>query len=122
MSLPAGIPESLEHAHSYKVLQTAIQKAQESVGYDSLATRTRVQNIFRERFGSDAHAWQLDVTEALLLGLDTLLIAGTGTGKTMPFMMPLLLDQKAKHIVISPLKVLQADQVSSLYNYGPVYT
>lgn len=108
------IPKSLEHTHSYNVLRAAIRKAQESVGYNSLETRTRVQNVFRERFGSDAHTWQLDVTEALLLGLDTLVIAGTGTGKTMPFMMPLLLDQQTKHIVISPLKVLQADQVSLL--------
>jgi len=49
--------------------------------------------------------------EAILLGLDTVVIAGTGAGKTMPFVMPLLLDKKKKAIVISPLKILQADQV-----------
>ena len=32
----------------------------------------------------------------------------------MPFMMPLMLDQKKKALIISPLKILQADQVSQL--------
>ena len=52
------------------------------------------------------------MTEAILLGLDSVVIAGTGAGKTMPFMMPLLLDEKKKVVIISPLKVLQEDQVS----------
>jgi len=47
-----------------------------------------------------------------LLGVDSLVIAGTGTGKTMPFMMPLMLDPKKKALIISPLKILQADQAS----------
>jgi bloom syndrome protein len=38
-------------------------------------------------------------------------IAGTGSGKTMPFMMLLLMDPTKKIIIISPLKVLQLDQV-----------
>ena len=31
--------------------------------------------------------------------------------KTMPFMMPLLFDKNKKVIIVSPLKVLQEDQV-----------
>jgi len=46
-----------------------------------------------------------------LLRLDSVVIVGTGAGKTMPFMMPLLLDRKKKVLIISPLKILQADQV-----------
>jgi ATP-dependent helicase YprA (DUF1998 family) len=49
-----------------------------------------------------------------LLGLDSVVIAGTGAGKTMPFMMPLLLDTNKKVIIVSPLKVLQAHQVHML--------
>jgi ATP-dependent helicase YprA (DUF1998 family) len=45
------------------------------------------------------------------MGLDSIVIAGTGSGKTMPFMMPLLMDPTKKIIIISPLKVLQLDQV-----------
>jgi bloom syndrome protein len=50
--------------------------------------------------------------EAILLGLDTVIIAGTRAGKTIPFMLPLLLHKDKLMIVISPLKVLQQDQVS----------
>ncbi|KAJ7082066.1 P-loop containing nucleoside triphosphate hydrolase protein, partial [Mycena belliarum] len=48
--------------------------------------------------------WQLDVSEAYLLGLDAVVIAGTGAGKTMPFMMPLLLHRDKYSLIISPLK------------------
>ncbi|KAF8168911.1 P-loop containing nucleoside triphosphate hydrolase protein [Pholiota molesta] len=104
--------ESPEWARSYRNLRAAIQKATNENGYDSHATRTRVHQLFRERFGCPPHDWQVDVTEAMLLGLDSIVIAGTGAGKTMPFMMPLLLDLKSKCIIISPLKVLQEDQAS----------
>lgn len=46
-----------------------------------------------------------------MLGLDVLVIAGTGAGKTIPFMMPLLLMREKFSLIISPLKVLQEDQV-----------
>lgn len=112
-------PQTPEHTCSYKNLEITIQKASnsETQQYNSLATRTRIQRIFCKHFGSSAHKWQVDLTEAILLGLDSFVIAGTGAGKTMPFMMPLFLDPKSKCIIISPIKVLQEDQVSfvSLY-------
>jgi ATP-dependent helicase YprA (DUF1998 family) len=55
--------------------------------------------------------WQLDVAEALLLGIDTVVIAGTGSGKTIPFMLLLVLNPEKMVLIISPLKVLQCDQV-----------
>jgi ATP-dependent helicase YprA (DUF1998 family) len=51
------------------------------------------------------------MSEAIILGLNSVVIVGTGAGKTMPFMMPLLLDKVKKVVIVSPLKVLQADQV-----------
>ena len=60
---------------------------------------------------SSPYGWQLDVTEALLLGLDSVVIAGTGSGKTIPFMLPLMLRPNGPLLIISPLKVLQSDQV-----------
>ena len=42
-------------------------------------------------------------------------LAGTGSSKTMPFMLPLLLDKKKKVVILSSLKVLQEDQVSSFF-------
>jgi bloom syndrome protein len=117
-------PESRQEAHnrlrarSYKNLQKARDEAAQKNGYHSETTRGSLRSIFRERFGHDPHEWQLDVAEAILLGLDSVVIAGTGAGKTMPFMMPLLLDKKKKVIIVSPLKVLQADQVRiSLFPY-----
>ncbi|KAI0350269.1 P-loop containing nucleoside triphosphate hydrolase protein [Trametes cingulata] len=62
--------------------------------------------------GMIPHEWQLDVAEALHLGLDCTVIAGTGAGKTIPYLLPLLLPENRKKImaVISPLKALQNDQ------------
>lgn len=62
--------------------------------------------------GLKPYEWQLDA-EALLLRLDLTVIAGTGAGKTIPFILPLLNDPNAKSIVlvILPLKELQTEQV-----------
>ncbi|KAJ3497511.1 hypothetical protein NLJ89_g10341 [Agrocybe chaxingu] len=103
------------HAHfrdrsrSYKNLNTARREAAKAKNYDSEATRATLTRLFRERRGSLPRDWQLDVAEAIILGLDSVVIAGTGAGKTIPFMLPLLLDKKKKVIVISPLKILQED-------------
>ncbi|KAJ3483954.1 hypothetical protein NLJ89_g12020 [Agrocybe chaxingu] len=99
-----------DRARSYKNLNAARREAANTTNYDSATTRATLIRIFRERFGADPRDWQLDVAEAILLGLDSVVIAGTGAGKTIPFMLPLLLDEKKKVVVISPLKVLQEDQ------------
>jgi superfamily II DNA helicase RecQ len=105
-----------QRARSYSNLDKAQTDAKRKNGYNWQQTRNELTSIFREHFGTDPYNWQLDVTEAILLGLDSVVIAGTGAGKTMPFMMPLLLDKKKRVIIISPLKVLQEDQVhNSLY-------
>jgi len=96
------------HNKSYKNLA-------KGSGRSSQKTRSELKRLFRERFGKDLYGWQLDVmAEAIILGLDSVVIAGTGAGKTMPFMMPLLLDKHKKVIIISPLKVLQADQIRTV--------
>ncbi len=70
--------------------------------------------VFRFKKAVDprsAYDWQLVVAEAMLVGLDTVLIMGTGAGKMILFMLPLLMDQQKKVLVVLPLKVLQDDQV-----------
>ncbi|KAH6904392.1 hypothetical protein BKA70DRAFT_1059674, partial [Coprinopsis sp. MPI-PUGE-AT-0042] len=52
--------------------------------YDSKKTRDDIERLFEERFGKKPYKWQMDVTEAMLVGLDSFVIAGTGSGKTMP--------------------------------------
>ena len=61
------------------------------------------------------YKWQLDVTEALKLGLDCTVRAGTSFGKTTPFILDYLTTEGAKKItlVVSPLNALEADQVCS---------
>ena len=90
------------------VLQAARDRSSD---YSSETTRKDlVTAAFKKAFhGLEPYDWQLDVTEALLLGLDCVVIAGTGSGKTMPFAMPLLVDKtKIKMvIVISPLNDLE---------------
>ena len=58
----------------------------------------------------------IDVTEAVLLCLDCFMIAGTGSRKTMPFAMPLLVDKTKKKMVrvIFPLNDME-DQVSIIF-------
>lgn len=98
---------------SQENLQKAREDALKKTKYDSAETRRQLQKIFSTRFGSTAYEWQLDVTEAILLGLDSVVIAGTGAGKTIPFMLPLLLREDKMILILSPLKVLQRDQVSN---------
>ncbi|KAH9957293.1 hypothetical protein BC827DRAFT_1107106, partial [Russula dissimulans] len=64
-----------------------------SRGYSSEKTCSEISLAFKNVFdGVEPYGWQLDICEALLLGLDCIAIASTGSGKTMPFIMPLLVD------------------------------
>jgi hypothetical protein len=56
--------------------------------------------------------WQLDIAECLLLDPDCELIAPTGAGKTIPFMLPQLYETENITIIIKPLNMLELDQVS----------
>jgi ATP-dependent helicase YprA (DUF1998 family) len=99
-------------AKAVKILQKARTDAFKDRGYQSAPTRAKLRNEFLERNnGMVAHEWQIDMGEALLLGLDCSLIAGTGAGKTMPFVMPLFVESDKIIIIISPLNALEVDQV-----------
>jgi len=67
-----------------------------------------------KRFGLDAfRPAQIDVVEAALRGHSLLLVSPTGSGKSLAFQVPALLTP-GLCIVVSPLKALMSDQVSSL--------
>jgi ATP-dependent helicase YprA (DUF1998 family) len=92
--------------------------------YSAETTRTGIVKAFSNSFGGkDPYDWQVDVCEALLLGVNCIVIAGTGAGKTMPFVMPLLVDETGRKIVIilSPLNELEHDQVSSYQSVIPIF-
>ncbi|KAF4586198.1 hypothetical protein EYR38_010472 [Pleurotus pulmonarius] len=102
-----------ECAASDLILKNTIAVATKERKYSTVATRLKIQNEFAERNGGKKpYKWQLNVAEALLLGLDCTVIAGTGAGKTMPFVMPLFIEAKKVVIVISPLNALEEDQAS----------
>ncbi|KAI0286328.1 P-loop containing nucleoside triphosphate hydrolase protein [Russula brevipes] len=64
------------------------------------------------------HSWQLDVAECLILGLDCELIAPTGAGKTIPFVLPLFYWPEKFIIIISPLNALEEDQAQRFQQLG----
>ena len=57
--------------------------------------------------------WQLEAAAAILSGRDVVLDVGTGSGKTLCFSLPLLLNEKDISITVSPLTALMIDQVSA---------
>ncbi|KAJ7029936.1 P-loop containing nucleoside triphosphate hydrolase protein, partial [Mycena alexandri] len=105
-------------ADSQRILEAAREKARRKNGYDSAQTRRDLARLFEADFKKPPYAWQIDVSEAIVLGLDAVVIAGTGAGKTIPFMMPLLLDRSKFVLVISPLKILQEDQAKHFRKMG----
>jgi ATP-dependent helicase YprA (DUF1998 family) len=112
--------QSRHDSHRKEVEQstTHLQKAWDDAfkkrGYQSASTRATLHAEFcRRNPGKVPYPWQVDVGEALYLGLDCSVIAGTGAGKTMPFVMPLFLDPKKIVVIISPLKALEEDQVNT---------
>ncbi|TEB27983.1 P-loop containing nucleoside triphosphate hydrolase protein, partial [Coprinellus micaceus] len=88
-------------------------------GYDSKKDWYFVGREFEKRFGKPAQPWQLDVAEAAgFLGLNTVVIAGTGAGKSTPFVLPALKNRDVKVLLISPLKALQDDQAARFEALG----
>ena len=104
---------SLERQREYslKLLSDARTK---KVGYNSQATRrTLAESVTARCPAINPYDWQIDVAEAVALGLDATVIAGTGSGKTLPWALPLLLEENREKIclVISPLNELETDHV-----------
>ena len=57
----------------------------------------KVQDVFN---GKTPYSWQLDTAEAIILGLDCVVFAGTGARKTIPFMLPLFVHDSQDKLVI----------------------
>ena len=73
-----------------QILQSAHEIAAMKSKYNSSAVCDKIQVEFHMQFGHNPYDWQLNVGKALVLGLDCSVIVGTGAGKTMPFIMPIL--------------------------------
>ncbi|KAI9573490.1 hypothetical protein HD554DRAFT_1980743, partial [Boletus coccyginus] len=64
------------------------------------------------------HDFQLQASLAMLRGRDCVIIAGTGSGKTLCLLLPILLRPDLISVTISPLKRLQTTQVLESEQYG----
>ncbi|KAI0258237.1 hypothetical protein BC834DRAFT_963542 [Gloeopeniophorella convolvens] len=100
-----------ERARSYALLNDARRRA--GGRYKSAdARKIMVDECTRRSCGRVVpKEWQLDVAECIILGVDCEVIAPTGAGKTIPFILPVFYQPKKEIVIISPLIALQKDQV-----------
>ena len=63
--------------------------------------------------GKRPFRWQLEAAQYILCGEDVVLDVGTGSGKTLCFSLPLLLNEKDIAVTVSPLTALMIDQAGS---------
>ena len=95
-------------------LKNACEAALKDWKYNSEGTcqtmSQKLQDIFDRK---TLYSWQLNAAEAIILGLDCVVFAGTGAGKTIPFMLPLFVHNSWDKlvIIISPLNALETEQV-----------
>ncbi len=114
--LQPSAPQSLVHARSYKLLEDTRKRAKKEAKYDAEAYRLSVRDAVKDKCDGMVPYWyQEDIAEAFHLGLDVAILAGTGFGKTLPFVIPLLADVTgtSQIIIVSPLCALQKNQVST---------
>lgn len=116
-------PAALSGAHSSKMVDRKLQRAEVSPGlllsrhcpkvvHDPFAqalARLRLQHL---------HPWQRGILEAWRAGKDALVLSGTGSGKSLCFQLPALVEDRSVVVVISPLISLMRDQVASMAERG----
>lgn len=114
LATPQPSPMEMAHPISYQLLQDA-RNLKAPDGYNPTTYQETTNNAFKEYFktSSDLRRWQMDVAEALALGLNCTVIAPTGASKTIPFILALLQPSAGKKMVLIllPLKELQNNQV-----------
>ncbi len=82
----------------------------------------RAERTLREVFGLDAfRPGQSDVVAAMLAGRDVLSVAPTGSGKSISYWVPAVVDGGLT-LVVSPLIALMKDQVDRLTDRGVAAT
>ena len=83
---------------SYQNLQSARDTAKQKTKYASEIAREQMSKWVQDRFSKPLYDWQLDAAEALLLGLDSIIISPTGSGKSLPFIIPLAIHNPSKKL------------------------
>ncbi|KIJ61474.1 hypothetical protein HYDPIDRAFT_31340 [Hydnomerulius pinastri MD-312] len=104
---------------SYTNLCNSREVAAKTSNYSSETTRKAFVDACLQRCNNQSpYPWQLDAAEAFYLGLDCTVLAGTGSGKSLPFVMPSMLNSEKVLVVISPLNSLEEDQASRCRKMG----
>ncbi|CAE7190366.1 unnamed protein product [Rhizoctonia solani] len=78
---------------------------------DELRKRLIEETLKRTNGKKNPHDWQLKIALEMLAEHDTLTIAGTGFGKTLPLVMPAFVVEKAIIWILAPLNYIQEQQV-----------
>ncbi|KDN35776.1 hypothetical protein RSAG8_11338, partial [Rhizoctonia solani AG-8 WAC10335] len=86
---------------------------------EELRKRLIEGTLRRTKGDKGPHGWQLKVALGMLAGHDTLTIAGTGSGKTVPFVMPAFVLEKAIIWILATLNYIQEQQVKDFEGMGP---
>jgi ATP-dependent helicase YprA (DUF1998 family) len=111
---------SFDRTHIDELGQARLRAAKDPGAYPSYSWEAleRMESEFtRSNGGTELYDWQRNVGEALLLGLDCTVIAGTNAGKTVSIILPLLAAPPGKRrtvLLLSSLEHLQAEQVITL--------
>jgi ATP-dependent helicase YprA (DUF1998 family) len=82
----------------------------EEIDLENLAARTKLV------LDQVAYGWQLEIGAAALCGDDVIVDVGTGSGKTLSFSIPLVLNEMDIALRVTPLTALMIDQVQSTTN------
>jgi superfamily II RNA helicase len=80
--------------------------------------RSSVSDAFEHRnqnlqLGFQRKSWQIAAASELLLGLDVMVVTGTGSGKSMCYLLTVMAKLDGIVMVLSPLLSLMEDQVRS---------
>ena len=101
---------SEEKKLSYSNLLKSCNLAACTSGYHSEFVRQALTKVCSEQCHNIPYEWQLDAAEAFFLGLNCTILVGTGSGKSLPFVMPSMVHDKIV-VVLSSLNALEDDQV-----------
>ncbi|KZT31462.1 P-loop containing nucleoside triphosphate hydrolase protein, partial [Sistotremastrum suecicum HHB10207 ss-3] len=62
--------------------------------------------------------WQLQAAQTVIQRRDCVVSAGTGSGKTLPFVMPLFYDDGLVAVILSPLTALANEQAEQFREWN----
>ncbi|KAG8948875.1 hypothetical protein FRC04_009213 [Tulasnella sp. 424] len=84
--------------------------------YDESLERVTIK--CQELLQKTPFTWQAHASAAILSGVDCLVVAPTGGGKSLPIILPMLLKQQGFALVLSPLNGLQISQANAFNKMG----